>query len=780
MKQKNRIFYFIILFIIFSLLASIYASAISTSAASPSFTKKYKTITVGTTIQYKVKHLKKTYSVNYNISNPALATIHPKTGKLYPKKAGKITVTATISNKKRQKICQLNNTLLIKAKKMTLPNASLQIKETINPYNFTLTLSCSRILLEHEIKDSLLTMFPKGKTAPKLKANFLELSNNGKEITYLFNAESQKKLCPGDFSMDGRYIVQSSHYHKKLSLTYQERLTKNTLAGFVLKQDGNPVKNAMLSLKTDSGTKKCNTDEHGRYLIKNITSSPISLTASKDGFQTVTIQEPPLSQKGVSCENFILRPLDNECISIEFLVTDTNNHPIPNSEITITSLTNKSDNHTEKHFSFSDNLSEKNILFTNQTNADGKLFLTNKVDSNNFPAPCSAFQVNKETKLTYLPTYQPAENDTIPFTDKTFNTKSQYLIYVNKTSSEKSPTSYYAQKIYFSFSHLASNHAFFHVQLLKCPKLSIESMSFPIEETMPPLSCKTALLRLFHKEKKEPAYEHSINLSSFQITEKELSLSSFQLPISLFDGIYYIQLQLFSKEGEILMETPISQVMIQSSTLVSPKIALRKPRYARIIAYSNAANHIPETASFSLYQKSGQSYFLIDTFTTDFFTANNNAIYTAKLILSHLLSNENYLLIPKEDTITANETLPFTATPDNTYLTKKEAYHSILPLAKVHCDNKSDFVTTDKPFITITYSDFHKITADFIRTSPSYPNCVLAFYQTDGILLTTALTNKTEKTIVPALVSEKSSSILDIYTNRETLVTNQKSYHMME
>ena len=101
MKQKNRIFYFIILFIIFSLLASIYASAISTSAASPSFTKKYKTITVGTTIQYKVKHLKKTYSVNYNISNPALATIHPKTGKLYPKTAGKITVTATISNKKR-------------------------------------------------------------------------------------------------------------------------------------------------------------------------------------------------------------------------------------------------------------------------------------------------------------------------------------------------------------------------------------------------------------------------------------------------------------------------------------------------------------------------------------------------------------------------------------------------------------------------------------------------------------------------------------------------------
>lgn len=778
MKQKLKIFHFIILFIIFSLLAGVLASAITSSAASPSFTKKYKTITVGASIQYKIKHLKKTYSVQYSVSNPSLATIHPKTGKLHSKKTGKITVTAVIYNKGRHKICQLNNTILIKQKRTTLPNASFQIKKTINPYNFTLTLSCSRILLKREIKDSTLTMFPKGKTAPKLKAGFLELSNNGKEITYLFNAESQKKLCPGDFSMDGRYIIQSSHYHKKLSLTYQERLTKNTLAGFVLKQDGNPVKNAMLSLKTGSGTKECHTDANGHYLIKNITS-PITLTVSKDGFQTITIKEPPLSAKGVSCENFILRPLDKECLSIEFLVTDTNNHPIPNAEIIITSLQNMTDNHSEK-LSSCDILTEKNILFTNQTNVDGKLFLTNDIHSNHFPAPCSSFQINKKTELTYLPSYQPDKNYTILLTDKNFNTEKQYMIYVSKTSPDKTSNTYYAQKIHFSFSDLASNHAFFHVQLSACQNLSIESVSFPIEETTSSLPCKTALIRLFQKNQKEPVYEQTLNMASFQITEEELLLSSLKLPVSLFDGTYYLQLQLFSKEGELSMETPISAVTIQNSILSSSKITLKQPRFARIIAYSKLADHIPETASFSLYQKAGQFYFLIDTFTTDFFTTSDNSVYTAKLILSHLLVNENYLLVPIKDTIMAKEALPFTTAPDNTYLTKKEAYHSVLPLAQILCEGKVDFITSDKPFITITYSHFHNITADFIRSSPSYPNCVLAFYQPDGTLLTTALTNKTKKTTVPALVSEKSSSILDIYINQETLVTNQKSYYMME
>ena len=228
----------------------IFASAVSSSAASPAFVKKYPTITVGKSVQYQIKHLNKNHFVTFSVSDSSIASIHQKTGKLLAKKAGKLTVKAVIRNKKHRKIYQLKDTILIKKKKTYLPNASFQIKKTINPWNFTVTLSCNRILLENEIKDSSLTVFPKGKSTPKLKAGFLELSPNGKEITYLFNNDSQKKLCPGDFSMDGNYTLQSSHFRKKLSLTYEERLPKNTLSGFVFKQDGNPVKNAILSLKT--------------------------------------------------------------------------------------------------------------------------------------------------------------------------------------------------------------------------------------------------------------------------------------------------------------------------------------------------------------------------------------------------------------------------------------------------------------------------------------------------------------------------------------------------
>ena len=775
MKHNRIILNLFIAFLIISFMIGIFASAVSSSAASPAFAKKYPTVTVGKSVQYRIKHLNKKHSVTFSVSNPSIASIHSKTGKLLPKKIGKLTVKAIIYNTKHQKIYQLKDTVTIEKKKEYIPNASFQINKTINPWNFTLTLSCNRILLKNEIKNSNLTIFPKGKKAPKLRAEFLELSPNGKEITYLFNNDSQKKLCPGDFSMDGNYTVQSSHFSKKLSLTYQERLSKNTLSGFVFKQDGNPVKNAMLSLKTASGTKQYSTDINGHYMMKNI-DKPISLTVAKEGYQTVSLKNPPLSAKGVSCENIILRSLEDTNLSLEFFVTDAENHPIPNTAVTIALDKNSTTEKTESTSASFDLLSKKDIITTQNTDSAGTLYLSNDELSANFPAPCSDFEIDQKTKLTYTSAYQPSSNHHTLLSKKELNINDQYTIYIGSFSSDNTLMPYHVQKISFSFASLSTNHARFHIQLSKCSNLSIQSLSLSYENDLSSLSSESLLLRLFHPEKRVPIYQYKINYHSFQQIENELFLSSLQLPVSLLDGKYYLQLQLSSKEGETIAETPVSPVIIQNANLAAKKLTLKPLRFARILTYTNLEKKVPEMASFHLYQKADESYFFIDTFSTDFFTSKDNTIFTAKLLLSHLIENESYLLLPATDEIMGTKNLLFTAVSENTFTTKKEAIYSLLPLAQIFCDRKTSFSNSVEKTIRMDYSAFHNITSDFVRTSTSYPNCVLALYNTDGTLLTAALTNKITQNTIPSSFSNYKASIIDIYTNKENIITTQSSY----
>ena len=770
MKQNRIILNFVIIFIIISFIISIFASSTTSFATSPSFVKKYKTITIGKNIQYQIKNLKKNYFVTYSVSNPSLASIHSKTGKLLTKKAGTLTIKATIYNKKHKKLYQIKDTITIIKKNKYLPNVSFQIKKSINPWNFTLTLSCNRILLKNEIKDSSLTMLPEKKISPKLRADFLELSADGKEVTYLFHTSSQKKLCPGDFSMDGKYIIQSSHYSKKLSITYQERLPNNTLAGFVLKQDGNPVKNAMLSLKTAHTTIQSNTDSHGYYQIKNA-AKPLSLTVSKDGFQTVTLKNPLLSAKGVSCENITLRSKEDTNLSLEFFITDTEKHPIPDASITVALNDTEQSKNTSVSF---DCLSQKDILFKKNTDSSGTLFLSNSDLSNYFPAPCSDFEIGQKTHLSYTSSYKPSSNQSTLLSNNELHVDEQYSIYIS--TPEHYSTSYYTQKISFSFASLSTNHARFYIQLSKCPNLSIQSLSLSCERDISSFSCDTVSLLLFHPEDKNPIYQYQIDYHSFQKKENEFFLSSLQLPVSLFDGKYYIQMQIFSKEKELLFETPISSVTIQNASLKTVKLTLKPLRFVRILVYANLENNTPEITSFQLYQKSDDFYFLIDTFSTDFFTSKDNTVFTAKLLLSRLIENETYLLVPVTDNIMAKEELIFTAKSENTFSTKKEAAYSLLPLAQIFCEQKDNISNSSKQTVIMDYSVFHDITPDFIRSSESYPNCILAFYRTDGTLLTATLTNKITKNTIPSDFFDNKSSIIDIYTNKEVLITNQSSY----
>lgn len=87
--------------------------------------------------------------------------------------------------------------------------------------------------------------------------------------------------------MDGAYTLESLRFSKKLSLNYRERLTQNTLSGFVLSTNGNSVKNALVTLKKGTATlKKCYTDENGHYQLKNA-SKANRLIVEKTGFQKI-------------------------------------------------------------------------------------------------------------------------------------------------------------------------------------------------------------------------------------------------------------------------------------------------------------------------------------------------------------------------------------------------------------------------------------------------------------------------------------------------------------
>lgn len=772
-----------LLLIILSFFLGTTLSNTSNAASFPIFAKKYQTLTIGKKVQYQIKNLKNSYSVFFSVSNSSLGSIHPKTGILYPKKSGKLIVKANIYNKKHQKLWTLKDSVKILEKNTILPNASFQIKETINPWNFTLTLSCNRILLEKEIKNSKLTIVPRGKKSPELKANFSKLSSNGKEITYTLEKSSQKKLCPGDYSMNGNYTLESSHFNKKLSLTYQERLTKNTLSGFVLQPDGSPVKKALLSLKTTTSNKQCSTDKNGHYILKNI-ADPISLTASKEGFQTTTIEKPFLSGQGVSCENIILRSQKDSAVSIEFLVTDTDNHPISDASVYILSNEENSNIKTEKSSVFSDLLSKENMITCQNTDASGNLIISNADLSEKFPAPCSNIIVNNSTQLSYNSSYRPTSNHCVTLSPNQLNTTDQYLIYVNKPTFNPTSPSYYAQKLSFSFSSLSTNHAYFHIQLSECPNTCFQSLSLISEDTVSLSSCDSLYLRLFYPNQCESFFQYQINQDSFQYKESQLFIPYLQLPIALLDGTYYLQIQAYSEDCTLLGETCILPASIKNPAFQLKEISLKFPRYARILTYGLFEEKLPQMASFSLYQKSDTHYFLIDTFSTDIFTTSENKISTSQLLLSHLLSDQSYLLVSTPNDVMAKETFSFTANQQNTFLTKKEAAYSSVPLTQILCVDTNSLDTSDfssiysDETITISYSFFHKITPDFVRSCDTYPNCVLAFYHTNGTLLTITLTTKPSQSniLFQTDSSDRKSSIIDIYTNKEILITNQDSY----
>lgn len=792
--SQYLVFLFFLLFLIFAFLSSNRLSNKAMAAKSIQFTKTYQSLAIHTKVQYRIKNMKKTDFVRFTINNHTLASIHPKTGWITPKKQGLLTIKAFVYNKKRKKLKTLITTVRIIKNKTYLPNATFQVKDSINPWNFTLTLSCSRILLKKEIEKDTLILYPKGTTSPKLTASFTSLSTNGKEATYTLSSTSQKRLCPGDSSMNGNYILKSSCFSEKLVLNYQERLTNYTLSGFVSKTNGNPIKNALVSLKKGNLTKEtCYTDQNGHYSL-SVNSSPDLMTVEKSGFQKKKISFPALSKIGTTCENITLRSTSENHVAICFLITDLENNPLPNANIAIFPAKNSmtiTDKESKEYIlnkdilnnsiSNKDSYNSKELLYSGKTDSSGTLLLSNSSIAT--PSPCSNLTLKQKASITYSASSDLSSTNAQLLSSSILNQNDNYYIYVSKFALDAPCSGYHPQKLFFSFSPLLTNHAFIHIQLSACQKTQINhlTLKFP-KNTFS--SCQTLSLQFFHPDKKESFYQYTIRKEQLSIQPDKISFSR-QLPLTLPDGKYFLSIHAISGEEVILAKSPIIPVSIEKATIPSGIVALQLPHYARFLAYGSFSSPDQSTASFSLYQKCESHYFYIDTFTTTFFQSNNTEYNTANL-LPELLSGQNYLLQPCSDIITSNDSISFLATEDNIYLIKEHAEFSSTPLGKIHCITSNGSANlksqaesvTDK--ITYSYLTFHNLSEDFIRSSLTYPNCVIAMYQTDGTFITATQTSPPvsgSTSYSPDYKAYLPKIITDIYINKEILITNQDSYH---
>jgi hypothetical protein len=458
-------------------------------------------------------------------------------------------------------------------------------------------------------------------------------------------------------------------------------------------------------------------------------------------------------------------------------VTDTGNQPIPNASVFFVTKKTASTSAVEESTIYSDSIPKEQLLFSETTDSLGTLLFSNQSLSAQTPKACSSFTITKQTQLSYLSSFLPAAKKQVILGKKLLTPSKEYDIYISKTSSDQTSPAYYAQKLSFSFSSLSTNHAFFHVQLSACPSLTIQSLSLPCEADTLSSNDTSLSLRFFSKKQREAFFEYQITDGSFQMKADNLFLPYLELPISLFDDTYYLQIQAYNNENTLLAESCIVPVSIAQSCLSCQTIYLQKPHFARILAYGSLQSRQPQMVSFSLYQKADDNYFLVDSVSTDLFTPDETYFFTSQLLLSHLCVNQNYLFVSTEKDIAIKKPLLFTANQENIFLTKKEALLSPVPLAQIACGsqlscNLTDYFPSERT-ISFSYPVSHEITTDFVRAHAGYLNCVIAFYHSDGTLITTTLTSKPSQNHLPSL---KKSSIIDIYTNKEILTTNQDSY----
>lgn len=724
------------------------------------FKRTYNTIYTSQKKRYTILNLKKGYTCQYQVTPKNIATISAHKGILKAKKAGTVIVTATIYNTHKRRIQTLKDTVKIINRKKLLPNATFHLKGQINPWNFTITLSCNRILLKKEVKHTTITLQNAKQKKWRYKATFSGISSNGKKITYTLSSSAQKKLCPKNDSKNGIYYVSSDSFSKIFKTRYQERISKNTIAGFTLQTNGQSLANAKLTLTCKNKTYTVKSDKNGHYIFHAV-KNPLSLSVQKTGYISQSISLLSSSTKGSLCENFILAsssPADNNH-ALAFYLHDSNNHPIKDASVYVTKTY------------------DSTVIFSGKSDSSGKLLFCN--DTNLQKGDCSVITYDQNPQLHLRQDYTPDFSNRYIISETQLNASNSYTIHIKKEPSEKTDDSYQSMHFSFSYKNLMTKYAFFSLSLTDCSAVSFNHVSLKWDTSLLIEPSYSVTLQIYNPISHNSFFEETILLK----TTNSTYLSSLLTEITdlyLPDDTYYLQLKVLDSNQNIKGISPVVPMVVNNGLASCPSITIQPPMLLRALNYCEYGNTI-NTASYDLYQKSDSSYFYQGNFRSDSFAFSSSEYLTSNLLLPYLCLNTEYVLIPKKDSVFADRFYTFTPISHNTVLTGPTASLPS-PALQIHCINSlyHTFYSSLPADFSIKKSannarENFSITQDFVRTCQTYPNSVTAIYKSNGTLASLILSNSTD-TVLPTSKGNK-KLITDVYTNGKFRKTNQHSYH---
>lgn len=751
MKNILKIFIFILTITLGCFFPHSHSSA---SKNKPVFSNKCNTITVGKSVRFTLRPMKKAYHVVYSSSNKKIASIHRKTGKCIGKKPGKVTIYAKIYDKNHKKGFTVKKKLTVH-KKSWLPNASFYLVQSINPYNYTIRLKCSRILLKKEVQKSKLILRKKGSSS--LSASFSALSPSGKEITYTLSQSSQKKLCPKNGSMNGNYTLSSSLFRKKLSVYYQERIGNYSLSGFVLSAEGAPVNHACVKCLTRDSVKTCYTDNKGFYHFTKI-KNPSSLTVTKTEYFSETLSVSNTDAYHTRCENIILHSAKRTDFSAQFHVTEKNGVVIPQASVFVLPSQTKN------------TFSQEDILFSGETDCQGNiLFYSGSLPTS---SSCTKWNIGNQETLTYETHYTPTttHRKKVP----SFSLNKSYSLFIGKLPQKDTP-GYEFRKFTFCPKDCLSRQFYFHVTLANQHILPIKNLSLKWDSPSFSL-CSSLLLSFYQKGTTKPVLNARLTKEYFMINNNLLSFTKDTL-YTLPDGAYYLKIKLLDKDNKELSVCPMTPLSISNGSCSPKELLCLPPSYCRILAYGNFHEN-DVTLSFERYVLIDGQYFYLDTINLSNFSEKEIDMKTASIYLPNTEGDTSYLLYWKKGTIRMKNPVTFYAAKEYVFSDTISALSSP-PVAAAHCVSASELSSTNKPkelllekISPAIMSEF-TATKSYIRSAPCYPNTMIVIYKKEGTFLSASLTIKSYHNINNAT---NPSIMIDIYTNGEKLVTTQKYY----
>lgn len=647
--------------------------------------------------------------------------------------------------------------------KRLLKHTKLSVSKQINPWNHTLILYSSRILLRSEVRHSSLTLSQKTnkKSAKIIKAKFLSLSKNGRKITYQLNAKSRHYLCSGDGTKNGFYKITSSLFTKSLLTKYRERLSPNTLSGFVLSQTGSPVPSAKVFLQNErkKKVKSTKTDPSGYYCFRNISNSNLSISVQKKGYANSKISSLQPAKKSL-CQNIILAPLSEKNLAVTCILQNEQCEPLSSTSVILTD-------------------SSSHPIAQGKTDQEGRITFSNikKPISNGF----SLINYHKtRTHASFQNHSFPQSNFMItPLAKALKRRNTYYLTIVPKDSA--SSIKYQRERFSFSFSSFLTDQVVFQVQLQKLSILNPKKISVNMDTLSPPKvtpsNLSFSLYSSVPSSSKAPCLFHA-NVPLHKALVSPFSLSETTLPsllqeksVYIEDGSYYIHLQGLNSSLRPISSSSFFSIKVQDGFISPVNCTLFTAKNMKILLYGNfPVPKTPSSLSFHLFQQYHSIWFPVQEVSSSILSSVSPSSCKAFINLYGITAKEKYLLISSNPNYSIIQGQSFSTKADTLF---SNLSNLTVPSHQIICQfeklNQIFKSSADLETSLSSIPNTHHINTQFLQTSDSYPNTVYAFYQSNGTLLSTFLTSK-------SFYPQKNRTFYDCYTNGATLRTSQPVY----